>query len=564
MDSVLPLTNLKKLVSVEKLALAAIAIAILLRIVNLGSREFWYDEVLSLLLSNGHNGSYSTPKDLPVLLADYTSLLQLPLESSLSELISTFKKLILNLLNGEPHPPIFFLSQHLWLRLFGNSEPAMRSLNLLFSIAAIFSSYSLGKVLLNHRSGLLLAAFIAVNPFYLFHSLNVRMYAPLVLWTSLSAVALIHIINHQQTEPTTKNLQHRLVLNILFVTAVAAGLLTFYLYAYWVITLTILVIYLDRKHWWQHGLRLATAVMITIPWFLWGGIKQFRNADLNRFAAKQGIITAFFNHLQDFFYALGTNILVGDWVTRLPVISVAAFGVLVVVFMLICSLHLWHKNEQQNLFTSVILGISPLLLSLAVDILTKKNTLGFGWGRTTIIILPGCLLLFVVWLEQAVSQEKRTIVAASLLILYLGIGISDFSLRQRTIFHQIANVVTQENNHSTLIAMNSKAWGHVMRLAYYIPPQLPVMLLADSPNKLADSLANILNDEKNQYQRVIWLDSADPVWSRLKTAAEIQTAQQNIQQVLSPKFNLQQTQNLRGTMEIDDFTLKLYTHSNHK
>ena len=39
--------------SLEWLLLSAIALAVLLRILNLGSREFWYDEVLSLLISTG-------------------------------------------------------------------------------------------------------------------------------------------------------------------------------------------------------------------------------------------------------------------------------------------------------------------------------------------------------------------------------------------------------------------------------------------------------------------------------------------------------------------------------
>ncbi len=49
------------------------------------------------------------------------------------------------------------------------------------------SAYGLGRVVLGHRGGLLLAALLGINPFYLFHSLNLRMYAPLVLWATLSA-----------------------------------------------------------------------------------------------------------------------------------------------------------------------------------------------------------------------------------------------------------------------------------------------------------------------------------------------------------------------------------------
>ncbi|MBD1942187.1 hypothetical protein H6F50_07410, partial [Coleofasciculus sp. FACHB-712] len=44
----------RRWLSLEMLLLGAIAIAVLLRIIYLGSREFWYDEVLSLILASGH------------------------------------------------------------------------------------------------------------------------------------------------------------------------------------------------------------------------------------------------------------------------------------------------------------------------------------------------------------------------------------------------------------------------------------------------------------------------------------------------------------------------------
>ncbi|MCP2732469.1 hypothetical protein NJ959_28975, partial [Symplocastrum sp. BBK-W-15] len=146
----------KSKVSVQftTILLIVIAIAVILRIVNLGSREFWYDEVLSLLLAGGQKNAYQTPGEVPVILADYKPLLSLPIENSINDIVKT----IANLLKGlaaEPHPPLFFLTQHFWLRLFGNGEGAMRSLETLFSIGAIGSAYGLGSCLLGNRGGLL-------------------------------------------------------------------------------------------------------------------------------------------------------------------------------------------------------------------------------------------------------------------------------------------------------------------------------------------------------------------------------------------------------------------------
>lgn len=547
-------------VSLEYLLLSAIAISVLLRIINLGRREFWYDEVLSLLLSTGQKSAYQTPGNTPVILAEYTSLLSLPVETSLRDLFSTLNQLIRSLFGGEPHPPIFFTSQHFWLRLFGNSEAAMRSLNTLFSIAAISSAYGLGRVFLGHRAGLLLATFLGINPFYLFHSLNLRMYAPLVLWSTLSAWALLKLIDHSATQ-STLNHRPQLLWNLLLIGSITAGLLTFYLYAYWVMTLAVLVLYLDRKHWWQHALRVGTGVLLTIPWVLWGTLKQLRNADLKRFGAVKEVGAAWLIHLQDAVQTLGTNLLLGDWVTSLSPAPITIAGCLVILLFLICSISLWQKGEKTKLCVALILGILPLLLALLVDIATKKFTLGFGWGRTMIIILPGCCLLLTLWIEKGLARPWRIPIASAILIIYLTISIGDLSLRQRSVFYAVADLIKQEANQPTLIAMNSKAWGHVMRLAYYLPTQSPVMLLAENPAHLATTLEKILENDVNKYPRLLWLDSSDPLWSSLETTAAVEQERQKVKQVLSSQFQLTATQDLSGTMNLDKFTVRLYKRS---
>jgi len=540
--------------SLELLLMIAIALGVLLRIIHLSSRELWYDEVLSLLLSTSHKLAYQTPDgDKPVVLAQYTALLNLPVESGINSVITTLRNLLHGLLGGEPHPPLFFLSQHLWLRFFGNTEAAMRSLNALFSIAAIGSGYCLGRVVLGHQGGLLLSALLAVNPFYLFQSLNVRMYAPLVFWGILSAWSLLNLIFNSH--------KSKLLWNILLIISIASGLLTFYLYVYWVITLAVLVIYLERKNWLQHSLRLGAGVLLTLPWGVWGTLKQLRNADLQRFGEAKQQGAAWLIHLQDVVNNLGIHLVLGDWITSLPPISSVIAGCVISLLLVVLSINLWQNGEQQNLGVGLILGIFPLLLALVIDIITKKFTLGFGWGRTMIMILPGCLLLLALGLEKGIPVQWRTITVTGLLLLYLTIGIGDYSLRQRSMFHTIADIIAQEPNTPTLITMNSQAWGHVMRLAYYIPPAFPVNLLAEKPATLGKSLEKLLKNEAETYTRIIWLDSDDPVWSRLKTEAEKSAANQQVQAALNSRYKLINNQELSGTMTSDSFSIKLYKSS---
>jgi uncharacterized membrane protein len=539
--------------------LLALGIAVVLRIVNLGSREFWYDEVLSLLLSTGQKNSYQPPKDMPVLLANYTNLLKLPIENSLSDVAQTLANFLKGLV-AEPHPPLFFIEQHFWLRLWGNSEFAMRSLVALFSIGSLVCAYGLGRCLLGNQGGLLFAALLGLNPYYLFHSLNVRMYGSLVFWILLSSWSLLELIarnspqkniNFLILKPTFFNSRWFWICGLII--SVSAGFMTFYYFGFWLIVLGALVLLLDRQRWWQYSLYLLSGIMITVPWLWWGTRQQLRNADLGRFATTNNWLEAMLKHGQEFLDVLGIHLLLGDWVSIAPSWLITLTGIIAIVVLGWCIWSLWRNQEYRLLNIGLLLSIFPLLLILAIDIVTRKFTLGFGWGRSVIFVLPGLLLLIVIYLEKAAKKWKE-ITIVGILILYLTINITDFSIRSRSMFNQISNIIEKQPNTPTLIVMNSQAWGHVLRLAYYLPPKSPISLLAQNTENLASTLEKILQSKTEPYQQIIWLDSERPVWGKPTTKQQ----NEQIKTMLDKHFRLDETQFLLGTWDLDNFTLNLY------
>lgn len=572
--------------SLELLLIAGIAIGILLRLLNLGNREFWYDEVLSLLVSSGQAVNYKGPNDstepITVLLREYTALFNVPLNAGVQAIANVFKGLV-----SDVHPPLSFLFLHFWMRLFGSSEVATRGLMALISAGAVASAYGLGRFLLGRGGGLILAALLATNPFYLSHSLNIRMYAPLVLWAILSAWAMLHLMRIDNEEPPsipptkredqeenslplTGTPAHLLTRSKLFwsavlIASVTAGLLTQYLFAHWVITLGILALVFDRRRWWQHGMRLGIAVLLTLPWAVWGTRQQLKNRPNlgGQFDSEGG-----WQHLTDVAQTLGNHLVLGEWATSLPDTVPTVAGTIAIALLAACAISLWRMGERRSLAIAFVLGIVPLLVALLVDIITNKYTVGFGQGRTLIFILPGCLLLIATWLLHASGRWLPPVVGG-LLLLYLTVGVGDYTLRSRAMFHEVANLIQQAPTTPTLVAMNSHAWGHVLRLAYYTPPNNSVRLLARPPAKLAPALEKVLQGaEGSKYSRLIFLDIAKPVWSTLKTAAKKQAAKQKMEKVLQASFCKSKqpckpikTQQLSGTMDIDQFTVNLYTRS---
>ena len=568
------MAKLEKKFSLELCLIIAIAMAVILRIINLDSREFWYDEVLSLLLSTGQKKLYTHPSDVPLVLAQYKSLLSLPVENSLGDLVKTSDKLLKGLV-AEPHPPLFYIGQHIWLRLFGNSVAAMRSLPALYSIGTIFCAYGMGRKLLSYRGGLLFAAALGLNPFFLFHSLNVRMYSSLVFWTVLSGWATVElvfhtIINRSNNHVSSKLFTKNIVWSIVLVFSVTAGLMTFYYFCFWIASLELFVLLLDiteaKKHnnnissvllksrrWQQQSLLLILGVIITIPWLLWGTRQQFNNADLGRFKAGSNLLATIWQHIEGILTALGINLIIGDWATILSPAIINLIGLIAIAILTTSIVYLWRKQHINILLTALSFSLVPLFLMVAVDVVTGKFTVGFGFGRSLIFIFPGCILLLV----SAICKLKpkwQNIGAIALILCYLSTSVADFSLRSRSMFHNLADIIEQQPNTPTLIAMNSTAWGHVLRLAYYLPETSPIELLAQPSNKLNTALENTLETQPQAYKRVILLESDRPVWGSTTTEAQ----QQALQKTITQQFELETETRLTGTWELDNFDVRVY------
>ncbi|MEB3828246.1 glycosyltransferase family 39 protein [Phormidium sp. CCY1219] len=558
--------------SLNVVSIAAIALGIFLRIINLGSREYWYDEALSIVFVSGQRNVYSNPGEVPVNLDSYTALLHIPPGSGLSEMAANLANVLRGITNNQ-HAPLFYLFHNFWMRLFGNSEIAMRSLVVLMSIAAIASVYGLGRKLLGHRGGLIVAALLATNPFYLAQSLHFRMHGALPFWAALSGWAMLNLTGRKNLSSEVTNrdvsalsprrsLYAELAWSAILIGSVTAGLLTNYLFSYWALSLAVLSLYLDRRRWFLHGVRLALAGALTVPWILWGVRQQLRNARfvLDQFGANEGESVAL-RHLQDVLTFFGTQFILGEWTSNLPPASVMVAGAIAIALFLAAIVHLWKVGLRQSFTVALLLSVLPLTLGIIVDSLTTKFTVGWGGGRAVLFILPGFLLLLAVWIERAAGRW-RNLAASGLLVFFLTVGILDYTVRDRAMFHQVADAIASQPNTPTLIAMNSRAWGHVLRLAYYVPPTANVDLLARDPADLAPALEKVLNADNSPYSRILWLDAEKSVWSPNATPAQNQQVERLLDEAFCQTLSSclsSETLQLSGTMELDEFNLQIYS-----
>ncbi len=551
----------------------SVALGVGLRFLWVGKREFWYDEVLSLLFSTGQKVGYQLPQDLPFALTDFSGLLRLPSESGAMDALQTVKALIFSCLS-EPHPPLLYLLEHGWIRLFGPGEGATRSLVMVMSLATLWAAYWLGRRLLGRRGGLTFTALLALNPFFLSHSLNLRMYAPLALWACLSALCLLVLMGIDQSRAdafdTASEANVRPVswwawaVRAGVVLSLTAGLMTQYLFGYWFFALSAFVLFLDRKRWFQYGLLLGGGALLFMPWFLWGTLKQVSNRKdvLERLSQEGSAIALMAQHGQDLAQTMANYLLLGHLTTgMLPLAdpikpTAVAIGCGAIAFVVMCVAGLIRRRQYWVLASCGLLGLFPLLLALGVDVVTNNNTLGFGWGRATIVVLPGMVLLVAAWLERATGRWREGMTAV-ILAAYLTVNVMDFEGRDRQMFGSVNQaLLAGSNNQATLVTMNSKAWGHVNRLLYYLDEAANPDILVADPADLEGVLASAL-DQKG-YTRVLWLRANYPLWNAPETEAEVLALASETDALLGDRYELMEARSLAGTMNLDSFELQVY------
>jgi uncharacterized membrane protein len=129
-------------------------VGLLLRLYNLGKYDFWYDEIVSILTAKniglGNIVDYG-----------YTS-----------------------------DSPLFCFLLSFWLH-FGESEFILRLLPFIFGVLSIPAIYFIGKELFDKKVGLIAAFILAISPFHIYYSQELRTYT---LVTFLVLMAIYHLV----------------------------------------------------------------------------------------------------------------------------------------------------------------------------------------------------------------------------------------------------------------------------------------------------------------------------------------------------------------------------------
>jgi len=137
-------------------------LAFTIRLIGILSRPIWYDESFAILFSEKGPGAmlYGTLTSTGAGAADI-------------------------------HPLGYYTLLWLWMQAFGQSLTAVRILSILAGVATVGFVYHLTCELFNERLAALASIFVALAPFQVHYSQEIRMYSFLALWLMLATYAYV-------------------------------------------------------------------------------------------------------------------------------------------------------------------------------------------------------------------------------------------------------------------------------------------------------------------------------------------------------------------------------------
>ncbi|MGI8593963.1 MAG: glycosyltransferase family 39 protein [Solirubrobacteraceae bacterium] len=99
----------------------------------------------------------------------------------------------------ESTPPLYYVLAWGWAKMLGTGEVGVRSLSALFGIATVPFGYAAAARLVDRRTGLIVAALLAFNPFLLWFAQEARAYALLVLLCTIAFHLFVLWLDERRT-----------------------------------------------------------------------------------------------------------------------------------------------------------------------------------------------------------------------------------------------------------------------------------------------------------------------------------------------------------------------------
>lgn len=296
--------------------LTPVVVGAVLRLVNLGKHDFWFDELVTIYIARG---------SLPAVLQNQARA---------------------------GHPFLFFSLLHFWRRL-GESEFFLRLLPFLLGVALIYAVFKMTTTLFGEKAGLLAAWIAALSPFQVYYAQELRMYSLVALLAACSVFAFSRAVERRQRRDW-----------LLYGLTGVLGVYTHYYFIF--LPLAFQAAALLFKAWRQSwGVLLAVnagMALVFLPQGLEFAANQLQELQTGVVAGGQANLLS---------PLTATYYLLFGHTAPLPLVPVGLFCVLALLVLIAYERLRLHRSEQsanRNLLLLAVVFLLPLAVTLAASL----------------------------------------------------------------------------------------------------------------------------------------------------------------------------------------------------
>jgi uncharacterized membrane protein len=450
------------------LLISLLVLGVFLRFVHLDRKVYWHDEVYTSLRINGYNGEQVVEQlfDGQVIRVDDLLKFQRPSPTK------SFQDTLNVLVEHPEHPPLYYIFAHFWVKLFGGSVAATRSLSAAISLFVFPALYWLcWELFKNPRVGWYAIALMAVSPFHILYAQEARQYS---LWTLVTLLASASLLRAMRRSTWLNWGLYSLALALNFYTFLLSSLVAF--------CYTLYILAIEKFRWTKTLKRFLLSsflgVLLFLPWLWVIRINYANFHDKTSWTKVKEPLTFLATlwglHLNSTFVDLGFELysLFNYMITAALVLLVS------------CAIYLLYRQTSLKIWLFLVLLITIPYLGLILPDLMFGGRAS-SMSRYFIPFYLGIQIVIAYLLAQL--QFSRYKLFSVLLVTLISVGILSCGISSQQYrwwnkalnYHnpEIAAIINQSKNPLVISNDFNINVGNILSLSHALDPQTKLVLV---------------------------------------------------------------------------------------